>query len=128
MLAKEPEGRSRDGKVSRGRIRGSGLRVLLCRANAEVSIENDPFPFCRAALVSVLRAPLISRGLKDEKETKREDNPSSDILVRSGRVGISADCTYEGEDVPLGVVLCVGEYVDILLEGEIDCVDFGLTV
>jgi hypothetical protein len=43
-------------------------------------------------------------------------------------VGISADCTYEAEDVPLRVVLGVGEYVDILLEGEIDCVDFGLTV
>ena len=91
-------------------------------------MENDPFPFCKAALVSVLRAPLISRGLNDEKETKRDDNPSSDILVRSGRVGISADCTYEAEDVPLGVVLGVGEYVYILLEGEIDCVDFGLTV
>ena len=88
MLAKEPEGRSSGGKLSRGRTKGSGLRVLLSRAKAAVWMAKDPFPFCSAALVSVLSAPFISRGLKAEKETKRDDSPSSDIWLRSGRLGI----------------------------------------
>jgi len=90
-------------------------------------MAKDPFPFCRAALVRVLRAPLISRGLKAEKDTKRFDRPSSDIWVRSGRVGMApgmlvAVAVGGAEDVGLGSG--VAEYVnDILLEGEIECVD-----
>jgi hypothetical protein len=52
-------------------------------------MEKDPFPLMRAALVSVFRAPLISRGLKVEKVVKRVIRPAMEIFLRSGMAGIS---------------------------------------
>ena len=85
--AKEPGGSPRGGKESRGRRRGSEERVLLCREKVSVLMEKEPFPFCRAALVKVFRAPFISRGLKEEKELKRVVSPSRDIFWRLGKDG-----------------------------------------
>jgi hypothetical protein len=87
-------------------------------------MANDPLPFCRAALVSVFRAPLISRGLYAEKETKRDDSPSRDIWVRSGRVGIEPG-GREGQGLgeTVGDVEVLILY-DILLVDEIEYVGF----
>jgi hypothetical protein len=76
-------------------------------------MENEPFPLRSAALVNVLSAPLISRGLKAENEVNRETSPSIDILVRSGSGGIVAN----------GIGLALSDCVtDILLVGDILCV------
>lgn len=75
-------------------------------------MEKDPFPFARAALVRVFRAPLISRGLKVEKAVKRVMRPASDILVRSGRAGRA---------FVMGITLGLG-LADILLLCDILCV------
>ena len=69
-------------------------------------MAKDPFPFCRAALVRVFRAPLISKGLNAENDTKREDSPSSDIWVRSGRVGMEPGICVA---VAVGLGIGVGE-------------------
>jgi hypothetical protein len=74
-------------------------------------MEKDPFPLARAALVSVFRAPLISRGLKVEKVAKRVIRPAIDIFLRSGMAGISLVIT-----LGLGLGLA-----DILLLWDILC-------
>ena len=79
-------------------------------------MEKEPFPLRSAALVNVLSAPLISRGLKAENEVKSDTSPSIDILVRSGSGG-------SGGILANGIGLALSDCVtDILLVGDILCV------
>ena len=87
MLAKEPLGSPRGGSERRERLRVSvAERVLLWRAKASVCTEKEPPPAARAALVRVLRSPLILLGGYAESPLAREASWPVDIFFRSGRV------------------------------------------
>jgi hypothetical protein len=85
ILAKEPLGSPRGGSERRERLRVSvAERVLLWSAKASVCTEKEPPPAARAALVRVLRSPLILLGGYAESPLASEASWPVDIFFRSG--------------------------------------------